>query len=219
VTVEVKICGVRKSAILDAAIAAGADYVGFVFFEKSPRNLSIADAAPLVAAARARAKSVAVVVDPDDALIDRIAADVRPDIVQLHGAETPERAAAIKARTGLSIFKAVPVADRGDVNAAGRYAGVADLILFDAKAPAGADLPGGNGLRFDWSVLEGASVPFALSGGLDALNVGEAIRLSGASLVDVSSGVETAPGEKDSALISKFIEAARRAAPEHKKAS
>jgi phosphoribosylanthranilate isomerase len=219
VTVEVKICGVRTPAILDAAVAAGADLVGFVFFEKSPRNLTIAEAAPLVAAARAGAKSVAVVVDPDDALIDQIAADVRPDILQLHGSETPERAAAIKARTGLSLFKAVPVADTADVHAAGVYEGVADLILFDAKAPPGADLPGGNGLRFDWTILEGSSVPFALSGGLDASNVADAVRLSGAALVDVSSGVETAPGEKDPVLVAQFIKAARGAAPEHKKAS
>ncbi|WP_108682061.1 phosphoribosylanthranilate isomerase [Methyloceanibacter sp. wino2] len=218
-TVEVKICGVRTPASLDAAIAAGADFVGLVFFAKSPRNLSPADAARLATAARGRVKTVAVLVDPDDALIDTIAADVRPDVLQLHGSETPERAAAIKATTGLTVFKAVPVAERADVNAAARYEGIADRILFDAKAPAGADLPGGNGLRFDWAILEGASAPFALSGGLAASNVAEAIRLSGASLVDVSSGVETAPGEKDPGLIAQFVQAARGTAPEHKKAS
>lgn len=218
-TVEVKICGVRTPAILDAALAAGADFVGFVFFEKSPRNLAAADAARLAAAARGRAKTVAVVVDPDDALIDTIAVDVRPDVLQLHGSETPERAAAIKAKTGMAVFKAVPVAEAADVAASAGYEGIADRILFDAKAPPGADLPGGNGLRFDWTILKGASGPFGLSGGLDPTNVAEAIRLSGASLVDVSSGVETAPGEKDPALIAQFIHAARAVAPEHKKAS
>lgn len=218
-TVEVKICGVRTPAILDAAMTAGADFVGLVFFKKSPRNLSAADAARLATAARGRVKTVAVVVDPDDVLIETIATQVCPDVVQLHGSETPERTAAIKAQTGLSIFKAIPVAEAADVTAAARYEGIADRILFDAKAPAGADLPGGNGMRFDWAILGDASAPFALSGGLDASNVAEAIRLSGATLVDVSSGVETAPGEKDPALIAQFVQAARGAAPEHKKAS
>lgn len=218
-TIDVKICGVRTPAILDAAIAAGADFVGLVFFQKSPRNLTPEDAQGLAAAARGRAKTVAVMVDPDDALIDAVAAEVQPDFLQLHGSETPERVAAIKARTGLRIFKAVPVAEAVDLTAAAVYAGVADEILFDAKAPAGADLPGGNGMRFDWKLLEGATAPFALSGGLDASNVAEAIRLSGAALVDVSSGVETAPGEKDAELITHFIRAVRDAAPQHKKAS
>lgn len=218
-TVEVKICGVRTPAILDAAMTAGADFVGLVFFKKSPRNLSAADAARLATAARGRVKTVAVVVDPDDVLIETIATQVCPDVVQLHGSETPERTAAIKAQTGLSIFKAIPVAEAADVAPAARYEGIADRILFDAKAPTGADLPGGNGMRFDWAILGDASAPFALSGGLDASNVAEAIRLSGATLVDVSSGVETAPGEKDPALIAQFVQAARGAAPEHKKAS
>lgn len=218
-TVEVKICGVRTPAILDAAIAAGADFVGLVFFQKSPRNLPLKDAQALAAAARGRAKTVAVMVDPDDALIDAVVADVRPDVLQLHGSETPERVSAVKDRSGLSVFKAVPVAGVADVAGAARYAEVADTILFDAKAPAGADLPGGNGLRFDWKLLHGVTAPFALSGGLDAGNVAEAIRLSGAGLVDVSSGVETAPGEKDAALIEQFVRAVRDAAPQHKKAS
>ncbi|MDJ0513971.1 MAG: phosphoribosylanthranilate isomerase [Methyloceanibacter sp.] len=218
-TVEVKICGVRTPAILDAAISAGADYVGLVFFEKSPRNLALASAAALAVSARGRAETVAVVVDPDDELVDRVAADVRPDVIQLHGSETPDRAAEIKARTGLAIFKAVPVSEPADVTAASLYEGVADQILFDAKAPAGAELPGGNGLSFDWTILDGACGPFALSGGLNAANVADAIRSSGATLVDVSSGVETAPGEKDPILIAEFIQAVHGTAPEHKKAS
>lgn len=218
-TVEVKICGVRTPAILDAAVSAGADYVGLVFFEKSPRHLSVADAAGLVAAARGRVRTVVVVVDPENALIETIAADVQPDVLQLHGAETPDRVAAVKAKTGLPVFKAVAVSEAADVAAAGRYDGIADRILFDAKAPRGSDLPGGNGARFDWTILEGAPMPFALSGGLDAANVAEAMRLSGPSLVDVSSGVETAPGEKDAALIARFVQAVRAAAPQHKKAS
>jgi len=219
VTVEVKICGVRTPAILEAAIAAGADFVGLVFFEKSPRNLGIAEAAGLVASARGRAKTVAVLVEPDDALVDEVAAKVRPDVLQLHGSETPERVAAIKQRTGLPVFKAVPISEPEDLAAASHFAGVADRILFDTKAPPGADLPGGNGLRFDWAVLDNAPRPFALSGGLDASNVAEAIQLSEPSLVDVSSGVETAPGEKNADLILQFIEAARGAASQRKKAS
>lgn len=218
-TVEVKICGVRTPAILDAAVSAGADYVGFVFFEKSPRNLGFAEAAALAASARGQAKTVAVVVDPDDALVDRVAADVRPEVIQLHGSETPDRVAEIKARTGLAIFKAVPVSEPADVKTAALYNGIADQILFDAKAPADAVLPGGNGISFDWTILDQASGPFALSGGLSAANVVEAIRLSGATLVDVSSGVETAPGEKDPILIAKFIQMAQGAATEQKKAS
>ena len=218
-TVEVKICGVRTPAILDATITAGADFVGFVFLSKSPRNLAIADAANLAATARGRAKTVAVVVDPDDGLIDRIVSEVRPDVVQLHGSETPERAAEIKTRTGLAIFKAVPVGARADVELAAPYKGIADQVLFDAKAPAGADLPGGNGVPFDWTLLDCVARPFALAGGLDAANVAEAIDLSGASLVDVSSGVETALGEKDPGLIAEFVRTVRGAESKHMKAS
>jgi len=219
VTVDVKICGVRTPAILDAAVAAGADFVGLVFFEKSPRNLTVADARALAASARGHVKTVAVMVNPDDALVDLISAEVQPDLLQLHGSEAPERVAAIKERTDRPIFKAIPVFDAADLAAAPRYAGYADRILFDAKAPAGSGLPGGNGISFDWRILEAVDAPFAVSGGLDADNVAEAIRLSGAALVDVSSGVETAPGVKDEKLISKFVHAARSAPQQHKKAS
>lgn len=218
-TVEVKICGVTTPDVLDAAIAAGADFVGLVFFAKSPRNVTIANAKALADHARGRAKTVAVMVNPDDALVDAVAREVRPDILQLHGSESPARAAEIKALTELGLFKAIPVSDAADLAAADAYTGIADRILFDAKAPAGADLPGGNGVAFDWNLLTGAKVPFALSGGLDAGNVADAVRLSGASLVDVSSGVESALGVKDAHLISQFIKAARGSAPQHKKAS
>jgi phosphoribosylanthranilate isomerase len=219
VTVEVKICGVRTPAIVEAAIGAGAEFVGFVFFAKSPRNLTIPDAVDLAGAVRGRARTVAVVVDPDDDLVDRIVTKVEPDVLQLHGAETPEHVGAIKTRTGMTVFKAVSVSEASDVVAAGRYSGVADRILFDTKAPPGSELPGGNGLCFDWAILDAAAAPFALSGGLNADNVVEAIRQSGATLVDVSSGVETAPGEKDSILIKQFVHAVREAAPKQKKAS
>lgn len=218
-TVKVKICGVRTPAILDAAVAAGADLAGLVFFAKSPRNLTIEQAGALADAARGRVGTVAVMVDPDDALIEAVAGTVRPDILQLHGKETPERVAIIKERTGLSVFKAVPVCEPADVAQARAYAGIADQILFDAKAAPDAALPGGNGVIFDWRILASAKPPFALSGGLDAGNVAEAIALTGAALVDVSSGVETAPGEKDADLITQFIQAARAAAPQHAKAS
>ena len=218
-TVKVKICGVRTPAILDAAAAAGADFIGLVLFAKSPRNVTVELAKALAEAARGKAGTVAVMVDPDDALIDQVAADVRPDFLQLHGAETPERVAAIKARTGRPVIKAVAVAAAEDVAHASAYAGIADQILFDAKAAPDALLPGGNGVPFDWRMLSAARPPFALSGGLDAGNVAEAIRLTGAGLVDVSSGVETAPGVKDETLIESFIQAARAAAQEQAKAS
>lgn len=217
-TVKVKICGVRTPAILDAAASAGADYVGLVLFPKSPRNLSLEQAAGLAEAARGRVRSVAVMVDPDDDLIDAVAEQVRPDALQLHGTETPDRVAAVKARTGLPAIKAIPIGKAADVVLADAY-DVADQILFDAKAEPGAVLPGGNGIVFDWSVLRRARVAFALSGGLHPGNVAEAVRQTGATMVDVSSGVETAPGLKDAALIAKFIAAARGAAPVKAKAS
>lgn len=210
-TVKVKICGVRTPAILDAAVSSGAGLVGLVLFAKSPRHLTVSEARALALAARGRVRTVAVVVDPDDALVDTVADDIRPDILQLHGHESPERVAAIAQRTGLPVFKAIAVSAGTDVAAASAYAQAADRIVFDAKAPPGAALPGGNGVAFDWSLLAAAPRPFALSGGLDASNVADAIRLTDASLVDVSSGVETAPGEKDAGLIAAFIQAVRSA--------
>jgi phosphoribosylanthranilate isomerase len=219
VTVKVKICGVRTPAILEAAASAGADFVGLVLFAKSPRNLSPEAAGALAAAARGRIGTVAVVVDPDDALIDQVTATVRPDLLQLHGHESPERVAAIKTRARLPVIKAIPVATAADVAEGTAYAGIADQILFDAKATPDAMLPGGNGVPFDWRALAAARPPFALSGGLNPENIGEAVRLTHAALVDVSSGVETAPGIKDEGLIKRFVQAARIAALEQAEAS
>jgi phosphoribosylanthranilate isomerase len=213
VPVKVKICGVRTPAIVNAAAEEGADYVGLVFFAKSPRHLSIEQARDLALAARGKIGTVAVLVDPDDMLIDRVTAAVQPDLLQLHGSETPERVAAIKARTGLPVIMAIAIADASDLAAAGAFAGNADYVLFDAKTDPGAALPGGNGVAFDWCALRSFTAPFALSGGLTPGNVGEAIRLTGATLVDVSSGVERAPGEKDERLVRQFIRAAKQAAP------
>ncbi len=206
-TTEVKICGLKTPAMMQAALDARADYVGLVFFEKSPRNVSIETAGDLADQARGNAKIVVLVVDADDVLVDRIMPWVAPDILQLHGSETPARVAEIKRRTGATIMKAIKVETAADAALALDYAGIADLILFDAKAPKGAVLPGGNGLAFDWRVLDDvkAKVPYMLSGGLTPGNVADAIRLTGATRVDVSSGVESRPGEKDADLIRAFI--------------
>ncbi|HEU4476727.1 MAG TPA: phosphoribosylanthranilate isomerase [Methyloceanibacter sp.] len=212
--VKVKICGVRTPAIVNAAAEEGADYVGLVFFAKSPRHLGFAQARDLALAARGKIGMVAVLVDPDDALVERVAETVLPDLIQLHGNETPERVAAIKARTSLPVLKAVGIAEATDVTKAGPFAGSADYVLFDAKADPGAALPGGNGVAFDWRALRSYSAPFALSGGLTPDNVAEAVRLTGAVLVDVSSGVESAPGVKDIELVRSFIRAAKAATPQ-----
>jgi phosphoribosylanthranilate isomerase len=206
--VKVKICGVRTREIVDAAVDAGADYVGLVFVPRSPRHLELEAAQKLAEAALGRIETVAVMVDPDDALIDRLVTTVRPNLLQLHGSETPGRVASIVARFGLPIIKAISVASADDVAKATDYRGDADLILFDAKAPAGAGLPGGHGKTFDWSVLSSAEHPFALSGGLDPDNVWEALAATGASMVDVSSGVEIA-GEKNEYLVRRFIQSAK----------
>jgi len=213
VPVKVKICGVRTPVIVETAAEAGADYVGLVIFPNSPRYVEVEEARVLAAIARGKIGTVAVLVDPDDALIDEVAARVRPDLIQLHGGETPVRVAAIKARSGLPIMKAVAVAGPADVVEAEAFATGADYILFDAKAGPDAALPGGNGVAFDWLTLKGFASPFALSGGLTPDTVGEAIALTGASLVDVSSGVERAPGDKDADLVRRFIRAAKSAAP------
>jgi len=214
VAVKVKICGVRTPAIIDTAAQEGADFVGLVFFPKSPRYVVPEDAGALAEAARGRIGTVAVLVDPDDALIDRVVAAVRPDFLQLHGNETPGRVATIRARAGLPVMKAIPVAETGDTQKAAAYAGIADYILFDAKAAPATMLPGGNGVPFNWQALTGVNPPFALSGGLTPGNVGEAITLTGASLVDVSSGVERTAGEKDVRLVRNFIQAAKAALPQ-----
>lgn len=207
--VKVKICGVRTPAIVETAAEEGADFVGLVLFPKSPRHVELEEARVLAAIARGKIGTVAVLVDPDDALVDGVVERVRPDLLQLHGSETPERVAAIRARTALPVMKAVSVAGPGDVAEAGRYASSADYILFDAKAGPDETLPGGNGVAFDWRPLKDFTASFALSGGLTPDTVGEAIRLTGASLVDVSSGVERATGEKDAELVRRFIRAAK----------
>ena len=207
----VKICGLSTPESVDAALDAGADFVGFVFFGPSPRNVSLAAAADLGRRAAGRAKTVALTVDADDALIDSICRAVAPDILQLHGGETPERAAALKARTGRPVMKALGVSVASDLAPARAFAGAADWLLFDAKPPKDATRPGGNGQAFDWTILQGfqPGAPWLLSGGLDAGNVAEALALTGAPGVDVSSGVESAPGVKDLGKIRDFVAAAR----------
>jgi phosphoribosylanthranilate isomerase len=214
-TVAVKICGLKTEAALEAALSGGADYVGFVFHEGSPRNLDPATARRLADMARGRARIVALLVDPDDRRLSEVIAAVEPDVIQLHGAETPERVAEIAKRFGRPVLKAVKVACPADAEAALAYAGRAELILFDAKAPEGREgaLPGGNGVAFDWKALESVrgKIGYMLAGGLTPVNVAEAIRLTGAEAVDVSSGVESRPGEKDCELIRRFLRAAKTA--------
>jgi phosphoribosylanthranilate isomerase len=207
-TVTAKICGLSTPETLDAAIAGGASHVGFVFFAPSPRNVSRDRVVQLAARVPARVVRVGVFVNPDDALVDRAVSAGHLDLLQLHDT-TPARTAAIKARTGLAIWSAVAVRTRADLAAAAGYGGVADRILYDAKTPPGASLPGGMGVRFDWRLLERFDHPlsWALSGGLDPVNLGEAVRVTGATLVDVSSGVESAPGIKDVTKIRAFLEA------------
>jgi phosphoribosylanthranilate isomerase len=210
-TTKVKICGLNSEAALEAALAGGADYVGLVFFPPSPRNVAPAAAKALADKARGRAKIVALMVDPDDALIETVMASAAPDLLQLHGEETPERAADIRRRWGKAVMKAIKVETAQDACSALGYRESADLILFDARAPADSTRPGGNGAPFDWRTLLGIKdqVAFVLSGGLTPDNVAEAIRATGAAIVDVSSGVESSPGEKDPELIRRFLRAAK----------
>ncbi|MBU9699019.1 phosphoribosylanthranilate isomerase [Rhodobacteraceae bacterium HSP-20] len=209
--IRVKICGLRTEADVAAVAAAGAAYAGFVFFAKSPRNLTIAQAATLALAAPPGLAKVALVVDADDDTLDAIVGGVPLDMLQLHGHESPDRVAEIRARYGLPVMKAVGVADEGDLAALFDYSTVADQILIDAKPPKGAALPGGNGLSFDWRLVAQRRWlrPWMLAGGLTPDNVAEAIRLTNARQVDVSSGVESAPGVKDAARITAFVKAAQ----------
>ena len=210
---EVKICGLSTPEAVRAALDGRAAFVGFMFFDRSPRNIPPDLAARLAAPARGRAKVVAVTVDPDDASLDRIAAVLKPDLIQLHGAETPQRAAQIAARTGAGVIKVAPISESADIDLAGAYDGLVDHLMFEGKPPKDADRPGGIGASFDWSLLAGRRFerPWFLAGGLDPWNLAEAVRLSGAPLVDVSSGVERGAGLKDPGLISAFLEAVRRA--------
>ena len=212
---RVKICGLSEPAGLKAAVGAGAAYVGFVFFARSPRNVTPAKAATLAAQVPAGVCKVALTVDADDAALEAILDDAPIDMIQLHGRETPARVAAIRDRFGLPVMKAVGVAEEADLAAIADYARAADQLLIDARPPPGGALPGGNGLRFDWRLLQGRrwTVPWMLAGGLTAGNVAEAARLTGAAQVDVSSGVESAPGEKAPARIRAFLAAAEAARP------
>jgi phosphoribosylanthranilate isomerase len=206
---EIKICGLKTDAALDAALIGGASHVGFIFFPKSPRYVEPEDAGRLREAARGKALAVAVTVDADDVLLDRIVSAMEPDMLQLHGHESPARVAAIKAYYGLPVVKAFSVRTASDLAAIEAYRDVADRFLFDAKPPKGSELPGGNGVAFDWSLL--AAVPsgtdYFLSGGLNAQNIGAALRIASPPAIDISSGVESAPGVKEPALIEAFFRA------------
>jgi len=219
----IKICGLNTPESVDAALDAGADAVGFVFFPPSPRHLGFEAARTLGARVRDRALKVALAVDAADEWLAAVMEALRPDMLQLHGKETRDRVVMVRTRFGLPVIKALPIAERADLAPVRLYASVADRLLFDARAPREATRPGGLGKSFDWRLLEGIDpgVPFMLSGGLDAGNVAEALRITNARAVDVSSGVERAPGEKDPDKIRAFVCAARNAAKavEHKVAS
>jgi phosphoribosylanthranilate isomerase len=209
--IAIKICGLSTAATLDAALEAGADLVGFVHFPRSPRHVDLETGRALSARAKGRTERVVLLVDPDDAAVAAAVEALDPDWIQLHGRETPERVAAIRAATGRRVMKAIGVAGAADLDAVTAFAGRADRILLDAKAPPGAALPGGNGHAFDWDLLGGAVLPadYMLSGGLTPDTVATALARTGARAVDVSSGVETRPGEKSAARIAAFIAAAR----------
>lgn len=210
---QAKICGIRTAE--DARVCAlnGATYVGLVFFERSPRNVTIAEARELSKQIPEQLKKVALVVNPEDQLISEIVATAQVDILQLHGGETPERVSEIRSRFGLPVMKAVGIAEKSDLLKVDLYSDVADILLIDANPPKGGPLPGGNGVAFDWELIADANweFPWMLAGGLTPENVAEAIRLTGAPAVDVSSGVEGSPGIKDPAKIEEFLQAIKAA--------
>ncbi len=218
---EIKICGINDLAAMEAAVEAGADYVGLVFFPPSPRAISLPDAARIAQVARGRAKIVALTVDADDSLFEGIAKQVNPDIFQLHGRESVERLTALRQRYGKPLMKALPIASESDLQAAEKYAQFSDWILFDAKPPKDATRPGGHGKSFDWNLLASMkrTKPIMLSGGLDPANVAAAIATVQPDAVDVSSGVESAPGMKDVSKIRMFVANARSASAKLEKAS
>ena len=209
----IKICGLKTPEALDVALESGADLVGFVFFGPSPRHVDLPTARTLGARVNGRAGKVALTVDANDETLSAIVAALKPDMLQLHGSEPPERVAVVRSRFGLPVMKALPIAERGDLSPVRLYAKVADRLIFDARPPQDATRPGGLGKPFDWTLLKGVNpgIPFMLSGGLDASNVAEAIAITGAPGVDVSSGVERSPGVKDPDKIRAFIRAARAA--------
>ncbi|MBS0410240.1 MAG: phosphoribosylanthranilate isomerase [Proteobacteria bacterium] len=211
--VQAKICGLSTDEAVRAALDGGASHIGFVFFDKSPRNIDPHLAQRLAEPVRGTpTKVVALLVDPDDAAVDRVASILRPDFIQLHGRETPSRVAAVAARSGAGVIKVAPVSEASDIDAAAAFEGAAEHLMFETRPPKDADRPGGLGVPFDWSLLEGRrfSRPYFLAGGLDPWNVADAVRLSGAPIVDVSSGVERGPGLKDPTLITAFLDAVRR---------
>lgn len=213
-TASIKICGLSTPEAVDRAADLDADMAGFIFFEKSPRHVETGTAGALAERARTRGlKTVAVTVDMDDAGLEEIVATVKPDWLQLHGGESPERTGELKARFGLPVMKAFAIREASDFNKITPYIGIADRFLFDAKPPKGSDLPGGNGVSFDWRLLAtlDEAANYMLSGGLTKDNVGEALTISGAPGVDVSSGVESAPGVKDLDMMDGFVRAVRDA--------
>lgn len=211
--IQVKICGINSVESADAAVRAGADYVGLMFHPASPRRLNAEQARSLSDRMKGRARLVAVIADPDDAALETIVANANPDFIQLHGKESVARVAEIRSMTGLPVIKVLSVAEASDLASAAQYDAVADMLMFDAKAPASATREGGHGAAFDWQLLRGRTFtrPWLLAGGLNPENVARAIAISGAPGVDVSSGVETAPGVKSPDLIRSFIDNARNA--------
>ena len=212
-TLDIKICGLKTEEAVDKAIALGASHIGFIFFPKSPRNIEPSDAGRLAERARGKAKIVAVTVNADSDTLDEIVDQLSPDMLQLHGSESPERVLTVKAVYGLPVIKAFSVREADDLKKIEPYIGIADRFLFDAKPPAGSELPGGNGVSFDWNLMHllDGSVDYMLSGGLNKDNLAEAIELTGAPGIDTSSGVESAPGVKDLGLMEAFFEAAGKA--------
>jgi phosphoribosylanthranilate isomerase len=212
-TVTAKICGLSTPETVSAALEGGAAFLGFMFFDKSPRNIAPDAAERLARPVRGRAQVVAVTVDPDNQTLDRIAQVLKPDFFQLHGKETPARVREVRERTGAGAIKVLPVAEAADLEPARAYDGIADHLMFDARLPPDLGRPGGGGASFDWDLLSGRRFarPWLLAGGLDPWNLAEAVARSGAPIVDVSSGVERGPGLKDPALITAFLDAARKA--------
>jgi phosphoribosylanthranilate isomerase len=210
---DIKICGLKTAEAIDHAVALGATHVGFIFFQKSPRHIEPDDAGRLADRVRGRAKIVSVTVDADNDELDEIVAMIRPDILQLHGRETPDRVLTVKAVTGLPVWKALSISEAADLERVDAYDGIANRFLFDAKKPKNSELPGGNGVSFDWTLLKGLSerVDYMLSGGLDKDNVGEAIRIARPTGIDLSSGVESSPGVKSIDMMDEFFAAVRAA--------
>ena len=210
---EVKICGLKTAEAVERAVALGASHTGFIFFPKSPRNIELDDAGRLADRIRGKAKVVAVTVNADNDELDEIVSALNPDILQLHGSESPERLLTVKAMYGLPVMKALSVREAADLEKIDAYIGIADRFLFDAKPPVGSDLPGGNGVSFDWTLLDAldGGVDYMLSGGLNANNIGDALAQTRARAIDISSGVESAPGVKDLKLMESFFNAVRQA--------